>query len=96
MKTCDPPTHYHPWESDYSKIITRERKLKPMTKDPYTSMSRLVCHAVEKSITETECYPTLTPAKDVKLQTVNIREAPKPSPSPSRNFIFLFYPSNYH
>jgi hypothetical protein len=94
MKKCDPPVvSYHPWEPDYSKIIIRETKLKPMTKDPYTSMSRLVSHVVEKTITEAECYATLIPAKAVKVETIKIREAPKAT----RNFIFLFNSSkNYH
>jgi hypothetical protein len=91
-KTSDPPVNYHPWESEYSKIITREKKLKPMTKDPYTSMSRLVSHAVEKITTETECCPTLIPAKDVKIRTVNIQQTLRPS----GNLIFLFHHSNYH
>lgn len=79
--------HYHPWESKCSKIITREKSIKAMTKDSYTPMTRLISHAVERVTTDTECLPTLIPAKAVKIETFNIKQAPRRS----GNFILLLF-----
>jgi hypothetical protein len=95
MKTSDLSSNYHPWESEYNKIIIREKKIKSMTKDPYTPFSRLISQAVENLTTESECYPILIPAKDVQIQTFNIQNMSIP-PKPLRNFLLSFFLQNYH
>ncbi|CAF1335372.1 unnamed protein product [Rotaria magnacalcarata] len=72
------PIH-HPWKAEYHKIITREKFIKPMAKDPYTEMRRLVCHATGSLTTKTECCSGLFAPEDVKEEILNIQEAPKRS-----------------
>ncbi len=64
-----------------------------MTKDPYTPMSRLICHAVERVTTEAECSLPLIPADAVQIKTVDIREAPRPS---SEFILLLFFCNKYY
>jgi hypothetical protein len=70
---------YHPWNSDYHRIVTREKNIKAMTKDPYTPIARLISHAVEGVTTETECSPTLISAKAVTINRFNIKQSPRSS-----------------
>ncbi|CAF0778896.1 unnamed protein product [Rotaria sordida] len=82
QRSSDLPVYHHPWESEYYKIFTREKYIKPMTKDPYTPMTRSISHAVEDVTTETECCPFLIAAEAVKIETFNIQQAPgRPVPN---------------
>lgn len=80
------PAVYHPWKEQYNPIVTREKFVKSMTKDPYTRMKRLMCHAVENVTTETECCPILIAPENVKSKAVNVQIAPKRS---SKIFLML-------
>ena len=71
-------SHYHPWKDEYSQIITRDKKLKSMTKDPYTPLTRLISHAVERVTTESECCEPLVLAKTVMIRKVNVRQSERP------------------
>ena len=82
------PAIYHPWESEYSKINTREKKIKSMTKDPYTPLTRLIDHAIERVTTAEECHPALVSGKTVKIETFTIRQTP---PRPSSKFLLLSF-----
>ncbi|CAF0731891.1 unnamed protein product [Adineta steineri] len=68
---------YHPWKWEYHTIITREKSIKPMTKDSYTPTAPLVSHAVQGVSSKDECSCILAPAKAVKIQTLNIQRSSK-------------------
>ncbi len=78
---------YHPWSWEYHKIITREKHIKSMTKDPYTPITQFISYAVEVLITEAEYCSTLIPAKAVNIRNFNIQQAPKLS----RKFMLLLF-----
>lgn len=48
-----------------------------MTKDPYTSITRLISYAIESVTTEIECCSALIPATAVKIEKFNIQKSPK-------------------
>ena len=73
----DPPDNYHPWKPEYHVIVTRQKSIKSMTKDPYTPVNRFHHNAVEELTTESECCVDLIPAKAVTIATVNIKQAPR-------------------
>ncbi|CAF1239860.1 unnamed protein product [Rotaria sp. Silwood1] len=83
QESCEAPVNYHPWESEYHKIVTREKYIKSMIKDSYTPTVRVISHAVEDVTTETECCPVLVAAEAVKIETFNIKQAPRRSSVPN-------------
>jgi hypothetical protein len=83
----DVTDNYHPWQSEYHKRVIREKNIKSMTKDPYTPISRIISHAIERVTTEIECSPPLIPANAVTVKKINIKQAPRSS----RKFILFIY-----
>jgi hypothetical protein len=72
-----PPPQYHPWETKYSQIFTREKIKKSMTKNPYTIMSRSIAHAIESITTQDECCPVLLPANAVHIDKPIVHQVAK-------------------
>lgn len=70
-----PVIDYHPWTDEFSKIVTREKNIKSMTKDSYGSWFRLKTAAVESITTNEECCPKLISPQAVKVQIVNIQQS---------------------
>ncbi|CAF3526830.1 unnamed protein product [Rotaria socialis] len=79
QETYETQPIHHPWKAEYHKIIAREKFIKPMTKDPYTKMRRLVSHATGSLTTTPECCSGLIAPEDVKEEILNIQQAPKRS-----------------
>jgi hypothetical protein len=76
-KNIDPPVNYHPWKLEYSRVFTREKKRKPMTKDPYTSTRLSFSHAKESIVTEEECCSVLISANAVHIEQPIIHQRAK-------------------
>ncbi len=68
---------YHPWESKYNQIFTREKIKKSMTKDSYTVKKYSIDHANESITTEEECEPELLPFDAIRIDKPVIRQKAK-------------------
>ena len=76
---CAPPSlvQFHAWESDYSKSNTRDRYIKPMTKDSYTPDPRSIMQTANEVEVEGECQDQLAPPSELKIRSVKIKLAPR-------------------
>lgn len=66
---------YHSWQEEFQPIFTRDRLLRPMTKDPYHQNQRRLANAVETKATEEECCPVLISPAEVQVHKPTIHHS---------------------